>query len=84
MNLNCSENYPGINQVDFLEACNKWKILDGRVHTKSIIKLFDLTNKELKLDAESRDFLNRSKYLDLIIRIAKLKYFDNGITQSVY
>ena len=36
------------------------------------------------MEAEFKDFLNRTKFIDLLIRIAKLKFVDSNQVQAVY
>lgn len=63
--------------MDFTSACNKWKILDKNLTTSDMDRSFVATNfEEVDLEANDDNCLCRYELLEIIVRLAKIKYLE--------
>tara|TARA_B110000285_G_C14867223_1_gene487437 strand:- start:240 stop:497 length:258 start_codon:yes stop_codon:yes gene_type:complete len=75
----CKSNYPCINWLKFQEICDACEVFDANVTVADLDEAFVATNVELEEmpDNPSTD-LQRYEFLEIIARIAHLKYFKTG------
>ena len=78
------ESYPFIDWIDFTNSCQVWTLLDANLDLKDIDRIFIATNVELE-DQEANDdrSLCRFEFYEIIIRMAKRKYFERKIVSTM-
>ena len=79
------KTYPTIDWLDFVAACNKWGILtDKSLTQQDIDRIFIATNfEEEDLEENDDSSLCRYEYFEILVRIAKTKYVENGSMTSI-
>ena len=79
-----SRTYPQIGLLDFQECCKQWDVLDYYLTPTIIDVLYVAVNyDELKLDANDIENLCRYELMEIIVRLAKFKFFEKGIDSSI-
>ena len=70
------KSYPVIDWMDFVEACQTWKIVDGKtLTTTDIDRIFIATNfEEEDLEENDDNSLCRFEFYEIIVRMAKTKF----------
>jgi hypothetical protein len=69
--------YPDINREAFHKLCNIWKIKNENLSVADIDRLFIATNVEIEEQETNEDLtLCRFEFHEIIVRIAKTKFFD--------
>ena len=70
------ETYPGIGYDHFRKFAATWGILDDRLTEPSLRKMYFMFTDSYNMpkEAPNKDHLTRTKYLDLLVRIAKIKF----------
>ena len=77
-------SYPLISWLDFSDFCQKWKIIDKNCSLADIDRIFIATWVSLEEGSEGKsNGLWRHQFYEIIVRIAKQKYFTPGITDSM-
>jgi hypothetical protein len=80
-NIGC---YPVVNWLDFVNACKDWKIVDRNLTQQDIDRIFIAVNfEEVDLDANDDSSLCRYEFMEIMVRIAKQKYFDKGTADTI-
>ena len=70
--------------MDFTAACNKWKIIDKNLSTQDMDRCFVATNfEEIDLDNNDDNSLCRYELMEIIVRMAKIKFFDKGKCKTI-
>lgn len=76
--------YPVIGMVDYGKQCNCWGIIDKDLTMQDVDRSFIATNfEEVDLDNNDDKSLCRYEYLEILVRLAKIKYFDRGAEPTV-
>ena len=74
------KTYPAIDWLDFVEACNSWKIIDKNLLSSDVDRIFITTNfSEENEDNNDDNALCRYEWFEALVRMAKTKYFEKGI-----
>lgn len=83
------KSYPVIDWMDFVDACNKdgWKIVDSirkDLTSSDIDRIFIATNfEEEDLEENDDNSLCRFEFLEIIARMAKCKFFETKVCDTV-
>lgn len=86
MNLNAQpKSYPCIGWLKFTEYCRQWKVVDQNLTLTDIDQAFIATNYE-EVDSPENDDkqLVRFEFLEILARLAKIKYFDKKVYPTVH
>ena len=78
-------SFPSIDWLDFTNNVAKWKILDrANLKMSDVDRIFIATNVELE-DQEANDdrSLCRFEFYEILVRIAKLKFYEKGAATSI-
>jgi hypothetical protein len=76
--------YPVIGWLDYVNACDIWKIIDKNLTSQDVDRTFIAVNfEEVDLDNNDDKSLCRYEFLEITARLAKIKYFDKGICASI-
>jgi hypothetical protein len=79
------KSYPVIDWLDFVDACEQWKIVDKNLTSQDIDRIFIATNfEEEDLEENDDNSLCRFEFSEIIARCAKCKYFEKGICSTVH
>ena len=82
--IGTDETYPNIGWLDFSAACQSWGILDAKLTSQDIDRLFIATNfEEEDLEDNDNKALCRYEFFEIIVRLAKLKFVEKGFTKAV-
>lgn len=75
--IGTSSNYPSISWLDYVSNSFKWKIVGQDLTSQDIDRTFIATNySEVAIDNNDDKTLCRYEYLEIVVRLAKIKYFD--------
>lgn len=79
MNAN-PKTYPTIGWLKFSEYCQQWKLLDNTLTSQDVDLAFVAVNYE-EVDLEQNDDKNlvRYEFLEIFVRLAKVKFFDKKV-----
>lgn len=79
------KSYPVIDWLDFVSQCHAWKIVDRTNLTSADIdRIFVATNfEEEDLEENDDNALCRYEFSEIIVRMAKTKYFEKGEEPTV-
>ena len=80
LNQICSQKfYPNITWLEFTHACHVWKIIDQNLTTQDVDRCFVAVNyEEVDLEENDDNSLCRYELLEIVVRMAKIKYKDKG------
>lgn len=74
------KSYPGIQWFDFVNECKNWNVLDQNVIISHVDRIFLATNyDEWNFEMNPSNALNRFEFIEIFVRLAKIKYAKNGI-----
>ncbi len=66
-----------INREEFHKLCNLWQIKDDNLKVADIDRAFIASNVELEEQKANDDLsLCRFEFFEIIVRMAKMKFFD--------
>jgi len=71
-----------MGQTDLTTFCKLVNILDETIPTSTIDRKF-IETKVVALPGAPGNLLLRNDFLDVIVRIARAKYFDNSKTKTI-
>ncbi|CAI2382226.1 unnamed protein product [Moneuplotes crassus] len=79
-----NSSFPSISWLDFCDMCKAWKIVDKNLNFSTIDRVFIVTNFEEveQEDNPDRD-LCRYEFYEIIARLAREKYFNTKICNSL-
>lgn len=84
LNLICCQSYPTIGWLKFTEYCHQWKIYDRFLTTPEVDQSFIAANyQSTKLENNDEHNLVRYEFVELLVRLAKVKYFDKKVHTSL-
>jgi hypothetical protein len=67
-----------------VQTCHNWKIVGHDLTSQDIDRTFIATNfEEVDLEENDDKALCRYEYIEIIARLAKIKYYDRGKTKTV-
>ena len=70
--------------MEFSHACDQWKIIDENLTTQDMDRTFVATNyEEVDLDDNDDNSLCRYELLEIVVRMAKIKFHEKGICASI-
>lgn len=75
------KTYSVVGWLEFACCCeNSWKIIDKNLTSQDIDRTFIAVNfEEVDLKNNDEKSLCRYKFMEIIVRLAKIKYFDKGL-----
>jgi len=77
--------YPTAAWLDFVDSCHHWKIIDKNLSSQDIDRVFIATNfEEEDLEENDDSSLCRYEYMEIITRMAKVKYQESGLAKTVH
>ena len=78
------DTYPVIGMIDYSKHCDNWGIIDKDLTMQDVDRSFIATNfEEVDLDNNDDKSLCRYEYLEILVRLAKIKFFDKGVEPTV-
>ena len=78
------KSYPVIDWLDFVEACDKWGIIDKYLTSQDIDRIFIATNfEEEDLEENDDSSLCRFEFMEIMARMAKIKYVEKKFEENV-
>ena len=70
--------------MEFSAACEQWQIIDENLTTQDMDRTFVATNyEEVDLEDNDDNSLCRYELLEIVVRMAKIKYHEKGICKSI-
>ena len=83
--LSNPDSYPSIDWLDFSKHILKWKIVDKQtLNTADVDRIFIATNVELEaMEGNDDRNLCRFEFYEIIVRLAKTKFYDRGDSPSI-
>ena len=79
-----TRSYPVIDWLDFVGECQKWKIIDMDLTQNDIDRVFIATNfEEYEQDANDDNSLCRFEFLEIIVRLGKIKFYEKGKCKTI-
>ena len=83
----CHSNYPYLGWIDIMPLAEDIKILeDGSIKQNNIEVVAQSCQHKSNADKkekENKTGLIRAEFVELVVRLAKLKFFDTGITNDM-
>ena len=82
----CDSNYPYLSWIDILPIVEEAKLLeDGTIKQNNIEVLVQSCNHKsnAKGEKENKSGIIRAEFIELVIRLAKLKFFDTKETDNM-
>ena len=77
-------SYPVINWLEFVKECTNWELMGPDLTSTDIDRIFIATNfEEEDLEQNDDNSLVRFEFLEILVRIAKCKYYDKKKTRSI-
>jgi len=68
-----------------VDNCQAWKIVGKDLSSQDIDRSFIATNfEEVDLEANDDKSLCRYEFLEILCRMAKIKYYDKGYINSIW
>ena len=78
------KTYPFIGLVDFANFCEEWDILGDDLTRQQVDQAFIATNfEEVDLDNNDDKKACRYEFLEMIVRLAKVKFVDTGKVDTI-
>lgn len=76
--------YPVIGWMDYVHQCDSWGFVGKDLTNQDIDRCFIATNFE-EVDLENNDdkSLCRYEFLEILVRLGKIKYFDTGEIDTI-
>lgn len=80
-NLICSfKFYPSVTWMEFSDAVSKWRMIDKHLTSQDTDRAFVAVNFDSEaLEGNDENSLCRYEFLEIIVRLAKIKYLEKGI-----
>ena len=76
--------YPVIGWLDYVNSCRTWEIIDQYLSATDIDRTFIAVNfEEVDLDANDDKSLCRYEFLEITVRLAKIKYYDKKRCKTI-
>ena len=77
-------SYPVISWLNFTNACQQWNLIDKSLTQTDIDRIFITVNfEEEQLEANDDSSLCRFEFLEIIVRMAKEKYYEKGKASTI-
>jgi hypothetical protein len=82
LNIASESYYPCMGQTDLSSFCRQVGILDETIPTATIDRKF-IETKVVVMPGAPGNLLSRNDFLDVLVRIARAKYFDTGRVSTI-
>ena len=82
----CDSNYPYLSWIDIMPIVEEAKLLeDGTIKQNNIEVLVQSCNHKsnAKGEKENKSGIIRAEFIELVVRLAKLKFFDTQKTDNM-